>query len=495
MSRYVSESMNKFFVNYHSTKSHCSDSDSIKRINNQKAKEDSPLTMEGATDQSKSIVQMFQDVANGLPPAMSTAMFQCSIQSVKELAKILSDFFKHGLLSHQVDISLMIARQFNFHKNYPLALVTSISNLAKHNFEMPELLVFVDLIVKICEELGNGRSLITSSIVDILLHWTLPKSNKKVELVQVKVALALVKKVSKFVFEESLQSFQFLYYQIRARLLSASKSDVHDDCNFGHLCFESKSILLDTLIVLCRARKKSTLLDADFILEEDLDIVVEANNNSSVYVMKLNENPFSHPFLAKSASNPEDHPVRKPTVAVCENSPTDKKEDVPSLSKSPTYPSVKLLTPRMIEEETKSAFASYSADQEVKRLQLSPYQDPVDTIFHDQAIDEDILGYLNSPNGGYSFPVQNYSCIGRDPRCSVILDGKEVSRLHARIKQEDDIVKLETLSRTNKVKINGSLINFGTDTLLKDDDIVQIGMETFCWNSRLKEKVSHSLTF
>ena len=102
MSRYVSESMNKFFVNYHSTKSHCSDSDSIKRINNQKVKEDSPLTMEGATDQSKSIVQMFQDVANGLPPAMSTAMFQCSIQSVKELAKILSDFFKHGLLSHQV---------------------------------------------------------------------------------------------------------------------------------------------------------------------------------------------------------------------------------------------------------------------------------------------------------------------------------------------------------------------------------------------------------
>ena len=83
----------------------------------------------------------------------------------------------------------------------------------------------------------------------------------------------------------------------------------------------------------------------------------------------------------------------------------------------------------------------------------------------------------------------------RDPRCTVILDGKEVSRLHARIKQEDDVVKLETLSRTNKVKINGSLINFGTDSLLKDDDIVQIGMETFNWNSKVKEKFSHSLTF
>ena len=104
MSRYVSESVNKFFVNHHSSKSHCSDSDSVKKINihNQRSKEDSHLMLEGATDQSKSIVQMFQDVANGLPPAMSTTMFQCSIQSVKELAKILSDFFKHGLLSHQV---------------------------------------------------------------------------------------------------------------------------------------------------------------------------------------------------------------------------------------------------------------------------------------------------------------------------------------------------------------------------------------------------------
>ena len=276
----------------------------------------------------------------------------------------------------------MIAKQFNFHKNYPLALVTSISSLAKHSFEMPELLIFVDLIVKICEELGNARNLITSSIVDILLHWTLPKSNKKVELMQAKVALSLVKKVSTFVFEESLQSFQFLYYQIRARLLSASKSDVQEDCNYGHLCFESKSVLLDVLIVLCRARKRSTLLDADFVLEGDLDIVVETNNNNSGYVMKLNENPFNHSFLAgggfvssSPCSNP-DLAFKKPLVTIGEDNPTDKKESIPSLSKSPTYPfnNVKLLTPKMFEEETKSAYASYSAEQEAKRLQLSPYQ-------------------------------------------------------------------------------------------------------------------------
>ena len=279
----------------------------------------------------------------------------------------------------------MIARQFNFHKNYPLALVTSISNLSKHSFEMPELLTFGDLIVKICEELGNAKSLITSSIVDILLHWTLPKSNKKMELMLTKVALSLAKKVSIFVLEESLQSFQFLYYQIRARLLSASKSDAQDDCNYGHLCFESKSMLLDMLIVLCRARKKSPVLDAEFVLEEDLDIVVETNNNNLSYVMKVNENPFRPPFLAgggvnsSQCSNPEDHSAKNhivTTVAVAEDNRPDreKKEPVPTLSNSPTYPfnTVKLLTPRMIEEETKSAFASYSADS--RRLQLSPYQ-------------------------------------------------------------------------------------------------------------------------
>ena len=246
---------------------------------------------------------------------------------------------------------------------------------------MPELFILVDLIVKICEELGNAKSLITSSIVDILLHWTLPKSNKKLELMQSKVALSLVKKVSIFVFEESLQSFQFLYFQIRARLLSASKSDSQDDFNYGHLCSESKSVLVDMLIVLCRARKKSSLHDADFILEEDLDIVVETNNNSSSYVMKVHENPFSHPFLAvgvnsSQCSNPEDLSAKTPMVTVAENSPAEAemKESFPTLSKSPTYPlnTVKLLTPGMIEEET--AFASYSADQDSRGLQVLPYQ-------------------------------------------------------------------------------------------------------------------------
>ena len=49
---------------------------------------------------------MFEDVSHGLPPAISTLMFQSSLQSVKELAKVLVEFFKHGLSTNKVIVLL-----------------------------------------------------------------------------------------------------------------------------------------------------------------------------------------------------------------------------------------------------------------------------------------------------------------------------------------------------------------------------------------------------
>merc|ERR1719219_2792030 len=68
---------------------------------------------------SKVITQMFQGVAAGLPPSMSTEMFQTSIQSIKQLSARLSTFFRHGLATKQLLISLVLVRQFSFHRNYP----------------------------------------------------------------------------------------------------------------------------------------------------------------------------------------------------------------------------------------------------------------------------------------------------------------------------------------------------------------------------------------
>lgn len=85
-------------------------------------------------------------------------------------------------------------------------------------------------------------------------------------------------------------------------------------------------------------------------------------------------------------------------------------------------------------------------------------------------------------------------CIFRDPRCTVILDGKEISLLHARVVQFDQNIKLETLTRTHKVKVNGSLIYYGSDSLLQENDVVEIGKETFTWNSKNKNTI-HALTY
>ena len=94
---------------------------------------------------------------------------------------------------------MVLARQFNFHRNYPLALINSfnsITRLGRQNLDENEMLMFVDLTVRICQELGGARNLMTSSLVDILLQWTMPRMNKRLEVQQAKVALDLVKKVS-----------------------------------------------------------------------------------------------------------------------------------------------------------------------------------------------------------------------------------------------------------------------------------------------------------
>jgi len=430
-------------------------------------------------DQARTIAQLFQDVANGLPPAMSTSMFQNSIQSVKDLARILVDFFNHGLKNFKIEVSLVLARQFNFHRNYPLALINSITRLGRQNLDENEMLMFVDLTVRICQELGGARNLMTSSLVDILLQWTMPRMNKRLELQQAKVALDLVKKVSLSISMDSKYSFQFLYHQIRARLIGASKGDFQEDSSYGTFCFETKSVLLDILIVLSRIKLPSfASSDSDYVLEGDLYVDVEANNNISELVKEGSR----HKVQADVNSSVNSHSEE----VLSRTSDKDKSDLVESPSLTiprPSGPSIKLITPKMFEMQSKTIDGTSSRVREVhSSFEVTPYQDPIDQIFHNQRDDEDVLGYLNSPNGGYSIPVQKNSCIGKDPRCTIILDGKDVSLLHARVKQVDGGVKIETLSKTHRVKLNGSLILYGRELAMKDKDVVEIGKEKFTWN-------------
>ena len=56
----------------------------------------------------------------------------------------------------------------------------------------------------------------------------------------------------------------------------------------------------------------------------------------------------------------------------------------------------------------------------------------------------------------------------RDPRCTVILEGREVSRLHARVRGAEAGVSLEPLSRSHRVTINGDTLEFGAEAVLRD---------------------------
>ena len=92
--------------------------------------------------------------------------------------------------------------------------------------------------------------------------------------------------MGQFVWEDSKYSFQFVYHQIRARLLGSSKTDFSQESNYGVLCYETKSILLDILIAMCRLKDPKS--PGGFFLEPRLvmagsvkPVEVEENNNTS----------------------------------------------------------------------------------------------------------------------------------------------------------------------------------------------------------------------
>ena len=108
MSVFVNDSMNKISV--------FSDQDSVGermssfcyQLEDTAGVGSPPLASPAGGQEQKTIAQMFEDVSHGLPPAISTLMFQSSLQSVKELAKVLVEFFKHGLSTNKVTVLLLL---------------------------------------------------------------------------------------------------------------------------------------------------------------------------------------------------------------------------------------------------------------------------------------------------------------------------------------------------------------------------------------------------
>ena len=270
-------------------------------------------------------------------------------------------------------ISLVLVRQFSFHRNYPLALVNCLSEMAKLKCcsTSPG---FLDLMMIVVEELGTARNLLTSPMVDMILQWTMPQMNKKQEVGQSSLALKLVEEVGQFVWEDSKYSFQFVYHQIRARLLGSSKTDFSRESNYGVLCYETKSILLDILIAMCRLRDSQS---ADgFFLEPRLVMTDshqpkerEENNNNAGENKGEGESEVagaagadgeksnsSHnsAILSEKCSLKKDQPGNSTEEGKSSNHQDEPYYSRSVMTASIRSSSVKLLTPQMIEDDMKS---------------------------------------------------------------------------------------------------------------------------------------------
>ena len=132
-------------------------------------------------------------------------------------------------------------------------------------------------------------------------------------------------KVSLSISMDSKYSFQFLYHQIRARLIGASKSDFQEDSNYGNFCFETKSVLLDILIVPSRIKLPSfSSTDSDYVLEGDLYVDVEANNNISELVKEGSKHKVHADVNSSVNSYKEDVLSRKSDIDIIHESSKDK---------------------------------------------------------------------------------------------------------------------------------------------------------------------------
>merc|ERR1719369_1436131 len=103
-----------------------------------------------------------------------------------------------------------------------------------------------------------------------------------------------------------------------------------------------------------------------------------------------------------------------------------------------------------------------------------------------------ILGYLKDAVKECSYPVRDQCTIGRDSSCAVVVEGREVSRLHAKVVYSGGHVTLEPLSKINHVRVNGKVVYLGQEVVLMEGDKVQVGKDVLVWSKEGGDKQQNS---
>ena len=76
------------------------------------------------SSQEEIVPKLFLAMSNGIPPSLITEMFQSSMSS-KQVTQFLSNIFTHGLKTGQVEMSIILAKQFHSHKYYTSSMVNT----------------------------------------------------------------------------------------------------------------------------------------------------------------------------------------------------------------------------------------------------------------------------------------------------------------------------------------------------------------------------------
>ncbi len=85
-----------------------------------------------------------------------------------------------------------------------------------------------------------------------------------------------------------------------------------------------------------------------------------------------------------------------------------------------------------------------------------------------------VLIAQSGPLNGNRWDIEQELVLGRDDTCNVIIQDRQVSRVHARLSVTPDGISLEDLASKNGTFVNGSRLE--DPVILQDGDVIQISM-------------------
>ena len=144
------------------------------------------------SSQEEIVPKLFLAMSNGLHPSLITEMFQ-SFKSSKQVTQFLTNIFTHGLKTDQVEMSIILAKQFHSHKYYTRAMASSMEVLLKTH-TMLDTGHLVRLVSDVYQRLGSLRDNLTPLLVDTLVKWVSPTMYRKKEVMLAVGAKNLIKK-------------------------------------------------------------------------------------------------------------------------------------------------------------------------------------------------------------------------------------------------------------------------------------------------------------